>query len=72
MWSQRDSTQMGRRLFDRAADGVRERGGHAMLIRSDPNAEGFYLRMGAVRVGAVDATMFGVPRVLPELRHALV
>lgn len=63
---------IGQSLFDAAVTLVRERGGEALSIQADPNAEGFYLRMGGVRVGEVDATMFGVPRVMPELRYAIV
>ncbi len=63
---------VGRRLFDAAVAYVREWGGEWIDLRSDPHAEGFYLRMGAVRTGEVDATVNGVPRTLPELRYAIV
>ncbi|MEO8216515.1 MAG: hypothetical protein ABI718_05485 [Acidobacteriota bacterium] len=40
-------------------------GGHQTLqIDSDPNAESFYLRMGAVPVGTIDAPMMGTARSL--------
>jgi len=39
----------------------------ALEISSDPNAEGFYKRMGARRIGAVDAEIDGQPRTLPRL-----
>ncbi len=42
----------------------------AQLIRieSDPNAEPFYMRMGAIRVGEMPAPMVGAPnRALPLL-----
>jgi GNAT superfamily N-acetyltransferase len=39
----------------------------ALVIDSDPHAEGFYLRMGAVRTGEVPADVDGTPRVLPRL-----
>ena len=41
----------GRRLFDHAVKSARELGGRHLLIESDPNAEGFYLAMGAERIG---------------------
>ena len=36
-------------------------------ITSDPNAEGFYRRLGARRVGRVYAPVGGAPRYLPRL-----
>ncbi len=63
---------VGRCLFDAAVAYVREWGGEEFGLRADPNAEGFYLRLGAVRTGEVDATMFGVPRTLPVMRYAIV
>jgi predicted N-acetyltransferase YhbS len=56
---------VGALLFRHAVDGVRTRGGSALQIASDPNAEGFYVRMGARRVGEIDATPAG--RTLPFL-----
>jgi len=38
-----------------------------MRIESDPNAEGFYLRMGARRIGIKAAEVDGVQRELPVL-----
>lgn len=39
-----------------------------MAIVADPNAEGFYMRLGAKRIGVVPAPMPGAPdRVLPLL-----
>lgn len=46
-------------------------GAREMTIDSDPHAEAFYLRMGAVRIGEVPADMDGVVRHLPRLRIAL-
>ena len=42
---------IGRSLFQHAVEGLRESGGHVLKIGSDPNAEGFYQRLGAKRVG---------------------
>ena len=68
-WQERG---VGRRLFQAAASYVREWEGNWFDLRCDPNAEGFYLRMGAVRTGELNATMNGIPRVLPELRYVIV
>jgi GNAT superfamily N-acetyltransferase len=42
---------VGRHLFMHALKRAKDRGFGALEIESDPNAEGFYLRMGAYRVG---------------------
>jgi N-acetylglutamate synthase-like GNAT family acetyltransferase len=39
----------------------------ALEICSDPNAEGFYRRMGATRIGEVRSEIDGQPRVLPRM-----
>jgi hypothetical protein len=36
-------------------------------LSADPNAEGFYQRMGARRIGEVPAEMEGQPRILPRM-----
>lgn len=56
---------IGAMLFRHAVDVVRSLRGTTLEIASDPNAEGFYVRMGARRVGQVDASPAG--RVLPFL-----
>ncbi|MFQ5962592.1 MAG: GNAT family N-acetyltransferase [Candidatus Methylomirabilales bacterium] len=56
---------IGTRLLDHALDTMRPEGGRALRIASDPNAEGFYRRRGAQRVGAVPSTPEG--RTLPLL-----
>ena len=63
---------VGSRLFETAAAHARKWGGKSLDIRADPNAAGFYLRLGAVRIGETFVTMDGVARSLPELRYALV
>lgn len=62
-------TGIGTRLFDHAAATARSLGGVTMRIASDPNAEGFYRRMGARRVGEVASSPVG--RMLPLLIFAL-
>jgi len=64
-----DPPEMGRghgaALFRHAVTVACERGATALRIASDPHAEAFYLRMGAVRVGQVPSTPPG--RTLPVL-----
>lgn len=62
---------LGRVLVEHAATTARALGADALLIDSDPNAEAFYLRMGAERVGEIPAEVCGTPRALPRLRYAL-
>ena len=60
---------VGRGLVRDALERAREGGAVGLEIESDPYAEGFYLRLGAERVGAVPAAMPGAPdRTLPLLR----
>jgi len=61
---------IGRTLLRAARDVARSSGFNALLIHSDPNAEAFYLREGAVRAGLVPSG--SVPgRILPLLRLEL-
>jgi N-acetylglutamate synthase-like GNAT family acetyltransferase len=39
----------------------------ALELSADPNAEGFYQRMGARRIGEVRSEIEGKPRVLPRM-----
>jgi N-acetylglutamate synthase-like GNAT family acetyltransferase len=39
----------------------------ALELSADPNAEGFYQRMGASRIGEVRSEIEGKPRVLPRM-----
>jgi GNAT superfamily N-acetyltransferase len=56
---------IGARLLAHAMETVRGLGGTELRVASDPNAEGFYRRMGARRVGEAPSTPPG--RVLPLL-----
>jgi GNAT superfamily N-acetyltransferase len=59
---------IGRSLLKHALTEAKRGGADIIVIESDPNAEAFYHRMGAVRVGEVGAAMPGAPdRVLPLL-----
>jgi GNAT superfamily N-acetyltransferase len=57
---------VGRRLFEHAVATAREIGFERFTIDADPNAEPFYLAMGAVRIGTVPSG--AIPgRMLPLL-----
>jgi GNAT superfamily N-acetyltransferase len=58
---------VGRALFGHAVQRAKELGIEAIEIESDPNAEKFYERMGARRVGTKLADMDGQSRSLPLL-----
>jgi GNAT superfamily N-acetyltransferase len=60
---------VGRALFEHAADTARAHGGSVLMIASDPNAEGFYKRMGAQPAGTVAGRPAG--RKLPLLELVL-
>lgn len=63
-------TGQGRRLFERACAVAREWGYSTLELESDPNAESFYLGLGATRVGTVASRL--IPgRTLPLLRFEL-
>ena len=56
---------VGRSLFAHLLEQLHAMGATRLRIASDPNAEGFYRRMGARRVGRVPSTPAG--RYLPLL-----
>ncbi len=58
---------LGRALFEHAARRAASLGAEILRIEADPNAEGFYLRMGAARVGEIVYELEGRERVLPLL-----
>ena len=60
---------VGRALFEHARDRARELQFPVLELSADPNAEGFYERMGAKRIGDVPAGMNGAStRILPRMR----
>jgi len=61
----------GRLLFEHAMDRAASRGAKRVEIEADPNAEGFYLRMGARRLGENVYDIEGQRRVLPLLKVEL-
>jgi len=58
---------IGAELFRYLLSRCKELGAHVLEIESDPNAQGFYERMGAKKVGEVVNDLDGQPRVLPLL-----
>ncbi len=63
---------VGRRLFEHARAVTLDAGASVLEIDSDPNAEAFYLRMGAVKVGEVRSEVDGQPRIRPLLHLRLM
>jgi GNAT superfamily N-acetyltransferase len=60
---------VGTRLVRTVYREMLRRGGVSLCIDADPHAEGFYLRLGAVRIGATSAPITVDPdRVRPLLR----
>jgi N-acetylglutamate synthase-like GNAT family acetyltransferase len=62
-------TGLGRVMWQQAIEQARTHGIESFFIHSDPNAEGFYLHMGAERIGTRIAPETG--RDLPLLQYIL-
>ena len=62
---------IGRALFEHAIGQARELGHRTLKIEADPNAEGFYTRMGARRVGVTVTIVEDQRRELPVLQYDL-
>jgi GNAT superfamily N-acetyltransferase len=62
---------IGRALFQHAVEQARTRGFTTIQIEADPNAEAFYQRMGATRVGTVVSEVEGERRELPLMGFLL-
>jgi GNAT superfamily N-acetyltransferase len=62
---------VGRSLFIHALDRAKALGFRKLEIESDPNAEGFYQRMGAQRVGVSIQDLEGQRRELPIFIYAI-
>jgi GNAT superfamily N-acetyltransferase len=58
----------GRRLLRHALARAAELKAAAVEIVSDPHAESFYTKMGAVKIGEEVTDLNGAPRILPRLR----
>ena len=64
-------TGMGYRLFLHACEVAETSGASSLIIVSDPNAEGFYLEMGAEHIGEKPLESPQGTRCLPILRLKL-
>ena len=62
---------VGRALFEHAVGQAKAQGFRDFEIEADPNAEGFYQRMGAKRTGSNRTEIEGEVRELPLLRYDL-
>lgn len=62
---------VGRALFQHAVAQAKGLGQQTLSIEADPNAEGFYTRMGARRVGVNVTNIDGQRRELPLLLYDL-
>jgi len=63
---------LGRALFAEAVKQARAVGAAELCIKSDPNAEPFYLKMGAVRTGLEVYELLGkIRREVPQLTYRL-
>lgn len=73
MWIEprRMRTGVGRALFQHLTRRVEQLGLNEVELSADPNAEGFYERMGATRIGEVPADVDGNQRVLPRMKLVL-
>lgn len=60
-------TGVGKELFIHAMQRAAGRDISQVEISADPNAEGFYKKMGAHRIGDVRADMDNEPRTVPRL-----
>ncbi|HMJ26938.1 MAG TPA: GNAT family N-acetyltransferase [Pyrinomonadaceae bacterium] len=58
---------IGRALFNHIRERATSLKLPALEFSADPNAEGFYERMGARRIGEVRSEIGGQPRVLPRM-----
>ena len=61
-------TGIGKELFLDAMKRAAQLKVNAVEISSDPNAAGFYRRMGATQIGEIDSPVEGQPRKLPRLK----
>ena len=58
---------VGRALFLHVKERAANLNVPALELSADPNAEGFYERMGATRIGEARSEIEGKPRVLPRM-----
>jgi len=61
-------TGIGKELFLDAMERAARLNVSEVELSADPNAEGFYQRMGARKIGEVDSEVDGQPRKLPRMK----
>ena len=69
VWPAAKRSGVGRALFSHACGRARALGFQSLEIESDPNAEGFYERMGARRAGVSIVEVAGQRRELPVFTY---
>lgn len=62
---------IGKRLFFHALELARRRGYKILRLEADPNALGFYQRMGMHVIGERWSKLEGQPRILPIMERSL-
>jgi GNAT superfamily N-acetyltransferase len=62
---------LGKILFLHAMGICRQRGFQALQLEADPNAAGFYEKMGMYKIGERHSEVEGQPRVLPIMEMKL-
>jgi ribosomal protein S18 acetylase RimI-like enzyme len=62
---------IGKRLFQDAVSRSRQMGHLILQLEADPNAVGFYEKMGMRRIGERRSEIEGQPRVLPIMEMSL-
>ena len=72
LWPENIGRGFGRALFAEAARLARVEGQRELRINSDPNAEPFYLKMGAIRIGQeIYDLPGGIRRDVPRLVYSI-
>jgi len=62
---------IGKLLFLHAVDLSRQRGHERLQLEADPNAMGFYEKMGMYKIGERKYEIDGQPRILPTMEMKL-
>lgn len=62
---------VGKELFIHALNLARQRGCKSLRLEADPNATGFYERMGMMKIDGRHSEVDGLPRILPIMAMAL-
>ena len=62
---------IGKQLFVHALELARQRGYKTLQLEADPNAFGFYEKMGMYKIGERQSEVDGQPRILPIMEMTL-